>query len=238
VLQELRKIAVALNESELESLLEQTGVGKTVNKFKRGESSCVKVMQAKQEARALVAEWKKRVAKPRSHEDGKKSKSGESQKRKYTLATSSCSSSKKQKTSRMPPKSEGTTATESVICVRKASLQTRGYTDLSSWLRNPAHTYIGRNMVFYVGPGAEHSKWANPFSVKKYGRDECLRMYREYVLTGVNPVTKKKRKGGALVGDIEELTGKALGCWCNPDPCHGDILVELLQNSVDEGKSD
>ena len=142
---------------------------------------------------------------------------------------------KKQKTSRMPPKSEGTMATESVICVRKASLQTRGYTDLSSWLRNPAHTYIGRNMVFYVGPGAEHSKWANPFSVKKYGRGECLRMYREYVLTGVNPVTKKKRKGGALVGDIEELRGKALGCWCNPDPCHGDILVELLQNSVGEG---
>ena len=146
-----------------------------------------------------------------------------------SLTTPVTKKSPNHKTSRVPPKSEGTMATESVICVRKASLQTRGYTDLSSWLRNPAHTYIGRNMVFYVGPGAEHSKWANPFSVKKYGRDECLRMYREYVLTGVNPATKKKRKGGALVGDIEELRGKALGCWCNPDPCHGDILVAPQQ---------
>jgi hypothetical protein len=23
-----------------------------------------------------------------------------------------------------------------------------------------------------------------------------------------------------------ELTGRALGCWCAPQPCHADVLVE------------
>ena len=26
-----------------------------------------------------------------------------------------------------------------------------------------------------------------------------------------------------------ELEGKVLGCWCHPEPCHGDILVKLLR---------
>lgn len=26
-----------------------------------------------------------------------------------------------------------------------------------------------------------------------------------------------------------ELEGKNLGCWCKPEACHGDILVELIE---------
>ena len=61
------------------------------------------------------------------------------------------------------------------------------------------------------------SFWANPYSVKIYGRDEALRLYREHVLKLPN-----------LDTELEKLSGKRLGCWCHPEPCHGDILVELF----------
>jgi len=31
---------------------------------------------------------------------------------------------------------------------------------------------------------------------------------------------------------IEELRGKRLGCFCKPDPCHGDIIVEYLDEGI------
>ena len=27
-----------------------------------------------------------------------------------------------------------------------------------------------------------------------------------------------------------ELKDKRLGCWCKPEKCHGDILVEIADN--------
>jgi hypothetical protein len=61
------------------------------------------------------------------------------------------------------------------------------------------------------------SFWANPYSVKEYGRDEALRLYREHVLKLPN-----------LDVELAKLSGKRLGCFCKPEPCHGDILVELF----------
>jgi hypothetical protein len=72
-------------------------------------------------------------------------------------------------------------------------------------------------MSFYV-PGANKSKWYNPFSVKKYGREECLKKYEEYI-----------RANKDLFDSINELKGKKLGCWCYPEKCHGDILVKLFK---------
>lgn len=105
----------------------------------------------------------------------------------------------------------------SVINVRKVNLQENGYKDLQDWLKNENNIYIGRNMSFYV-KGAVKSKWFNPFSVKKYGREECLRMYKEYILNN------KK-----LMNELIELKNKNLGCWCHPEKCHGDILIELTK---------
>ena len=31
----------------------------------------------------------------------------------------------------------------------------------------------------------------------------------------------------------QHLKGKKLGCWCKPECCHGDVLVELLMNRDD-----
>lgn len=31
-----------------------------------------------------------------------------------------------------------------------------------------------------------------------------------------------------LLNDLHELKGKTLGCFCSPLACHGDVLVELV----------
>lgn len=65
------------------------------------------------------------------------------------------------------------------------------------------------------------SKWANPFKVGKHGTiDEVLEQYEAYV-----------RGREDLMGSLEKLRGKVLGCWCKDKPsdkCHGDILIKLL----------
>ena len=82
------------------------------------------------------------------------------------------------------------------------------------------HTYIGRNMNM-GGWRLPKSKWSNPFSVKQYGRDEAIALYRNYILST-----------SELFYSLVELTGKILLCWCKPEPCHGDVLIELYSQCV------
>jgi hypothetical protein len=110
---------------------------------------------------------------------------------------------------------------DTVLCnVKKKELNKRGIIDFKEWNDLPNTVYIGRNMSFYV-PHTYHSKWHNPYSVKKYGRDECLRLYKEHILS--------KHE---LYDSLDELIGKELGCWCFPERCHGNILLELLEEKI------
>jgi len=69
------------------------------------------------------------------------------------------------------------------------------------------------NGSVYIG---RPSKWGNPFVIGKDGtRDDVIRKYREYLLTG------------PLFGHLGDLRGKSLVCWCRPRACHGDVLLEL-----------
>mmetsp|Transcript_14731 Transcript_14731/g.19309 ORF Transcript_14731/g.19309 Transcript_14731/m.19309 type:complete len:475 (-) Transcript_14731:153-1577(-) len=104
-----------------------------------------------------------------------------------------------------------------VVNVKKKNLILNGFEDLSHWLSHPNHIYIGRDMSHYAN-GPVGSKWQNPFNLKKFGRDKCLDMYENYILTH-----------STLFSEIVELDGKSLGCWCHPEPCHGDVLIRLLQ---------
>ena len=78
-----------------------------------------------------------------------------------------------------------------------------------------------RNFDVYIGrrtwPIPENSKWRNPYSARKYGREEAIEMYREYIMN----------KPELLSLILIELKDKTLGCWCKPAACHGDVLVEL-----------
>ena len=75
----------------------------------------------------------------------------------------------------------------------------------------------------YIGRG---SKWGNIFS-HKHGtqathvvatRAEAIAQYEAWIRTQPQ-----------LMAALHELDGKVLGCWCSPIPCHGDVLVKLVQ---------
>lgn len=83
----------------------------------------------------------------------------------------------------------------------------------------PYDVYIGRKN----GELAE-SIWHNPVPVDgMHSKEEVLGAYLRYV-----------QSRPELLGKLESLRGKTLGCWCKtkttPDePCHGDILIALLE---------
>ena len=79
-----------------------------------------------------------------------------------------------------------------------------------------AYVYIGRGLL----AGKERfvrSKWANPYSVKRYGRAEALARYEQRI------------SNGPLWDELPELEGKTLACWCKPEACHGDVLLRLVE---------
>ena len=77
----------------------------------------------------------------------------------------------------------------------------------------------------YIG---RPSKWGNPYSHKEgtlaefkvANRAEALEKFEKYLL-----------ENETLFNSLIELQGKALGCWCKPNKCHGDILVKWT-NSI------
>lgn len=80
--------------------------------------------------------------------------------------------------------------------------------------------YIGRYNPMRRLP---QSLFANPFVIGRDGnRDRVLLKYECYISTQLleNP---------ELYQQLQALKGKRLGCWCKPKPCHGDILIKLLE---------
>ena len=73
----------------------------------------------------------------------------------------------------------------------------------------------------YIGRG---SKWGNPFKIGKDGnRKEVIDKYEEYI-----------RKRPELLKDLNELKNKKLGCYCFPLPCHGEVLIKLIEEKEND----
>jgi hypothetical protein len=110
-----------------------------------------------------------------------------------------------------------------VACIRP------DYQNLKEWMEDPNNVYIGRKGIVFV-EGQRFPKtdsiWANPFrineGVKGSSREDVIEKYKRYII--------EKIENGKV--DLEILRGKILGCWCKPDNCHGDILIELLTYGV------
>ena len=108
------------------------------------------------------------------------------------------------------------------VDVHKANLKAMGYNNLEHWLEDPDHVYVGRNMVYVAG--ARQHEFANKFSVKKYGRDECLRKYEAWLTEAILDDEVKAR--------FSSLRNKTIGCWCGTDDaCHADVIVRLLDEA-------
>ncbi len=95
------------------------------------------------------------------------------------------------------------------------------YDNLREWLADENNLYIGRHGRVFIDKVEvfpyDSSKWRNPFSAKKYGREMCIQKFEEYI-----------RSTPDLMDSLHELSGKNLGCWCKPESCHGDVLVKLF----------
>ena len=66
----------------------------------------------------------------------------------------------------------------------------------------------------YVG---RPTKWGNPFVIGRDGtRQQVVQKYKDYILSNES-----------LLSQIHELRGKDLICFCAPQQCHGDVLIEL-----------
>lgn len=59
--------------------------------------------------------------------------------------------------------------------------------------------------------------WGNPFEMPGDGdRDTVIANYAAHYLP----------HKPSLLAKVDTLRGKALGCWCAPEPCHADVLKE------------
>jgi len=77
------------------------------------------------------------------------------------------------------------------------------------------YVYIGRGCGRFAG-----SKWRNVFYIGQHGtRKEVIEKYRIWL-----------HSNSALMSQLMELDGKILVCHCKPKPCHGDVLVETIEN--------
>lgn len=67
----------------------------------------------------------------------------------------------------------------------------------------------------YIGRG---SIWGNPFRIGPDGtREEVIAKYREWLLHN------------DLVLRVIELKDRDLVCFCAPQACHGDVLMEFVE---------
>lgn len=89
---------------------------------------------------------------------------------------------------------------------------------------DPYDVYVGRP-----------TKWGNPFTVEKWGREIALEKYAHWIL--------EFEQDWLVKAAIEELQGKVLACWCAPKKgltlvdevvCHGQILVKLSNLRIND----
>jgi Domain of unknown function (DUF4326) len=90
--------------------------------------------------------------------------------------------------------------------------------------RDPNYVHIGRGKR---GTTLRRSPWGNPYPIKQvkadYGLDDeqarlkSIELYREWIQTQPE-----------LLARLPELRRKTLVCHCTPEPCHGDVLLNLL----------
>ena len=112
----------------------------------------------------------------------------------------------------------------SVVNVKVAHIRPK-YHDLEEWTKDPNNVYIGRAGIVFIN-GLRFPKtasiWANPFKMTpSCSRDQVLDMYEEYLIN--DPY---------LMSQLHTLQGKTLGCWCSPEPCHGDILLRHINDII------
>ena len=119
----------------------------------------------------------------------------------------------------------------SVVNCKVQFIRKEGFHNLKEWMANPNNVYIGRPGVVFIEENGKKerfpkkgSSFCNPFVVGKHGsREEVIAKYKVYI-------KDKLQADPELERELKEMKGKNLGCWCHPEACHGDVLLDLLKD--------
>ena len=90
--------------------------------------------------------------------------------------------------------------------------------------QSPCDVYIGRSRR-----NQPPNIWGNPFRVgdihngKKILRGDAIRLFREHLEGRI-------ACGAITLQMLAALSGKRLGCFCKPQPCHGDVIAEYADH--------
>jgi hypothetical protein len=112
----------------------------------------------------------------------------------------------------------------SIVNCKVANIRPK-YNNLQEWINDPDNVYIGRAGVVFIDGfrfPKTSSNFANPFKIGKDGtRDDVIQKYKIYI-------TDKLKNNISLQKELIGMKNKNLGCWCFPEPCHGNVLLELI----------
>lgn len=88
---------------------------------------------------------------------------------------------------------------------------------------NKRHSDAPEDAVYVGRP----TKWGNPYKV---GKCYSLWLNRKSIPftheDAVSAYIQHLNDSPDLREQLEELRGKDLVCWCAPEPCHADVLLE------------
>lgn len=94
------------------------------------------------------------------------------------------------------------------------------------------------NMRAYGSRGVKradrNTPFGNPFRIGPDGtREDVVRKHKEWleewIYYGKEIVVRGAWNNKWVIEHLEELRGLIIGCWCKPEPCHVDTLIELLE---------
>lgn len=65
--------------------------------------------------------------------------------------------------------------------------------------------------------------YGNPFVIGPDGtREDVLALYRQHLEDNPDIVDMA----------VRDLSDSVLGCYCKPEACHGDVLIEFMENAI------
>lgn len=69
------------------------------------------------------------------------------------------------------------------------------------------------------------TKWGNPFSHKE---NSLAKFKCKTLAESIELHERWLKQQRHLMAALPELVGQTLGCWCKPNPCHGDTLAKFV----------
>jgi hypothetical protein len=82
------------------------------------------------------------------------------------------------------------------------------------------HVYIGR-----PGGSFPDAPFGNPFTVEEHGRGIALAKFSRWFKSDEPAAVAYRTKVDEVIGPDDTL-----GCFCTPNPCHGDIIAAYVNN--------